>query len=192
MLSVWHRCGIAGHTVEQCRYSKDIVCHGCRKAGHLQRACKGTNPSQNMVGAKKKYSHPRCPVRHIEEEGAGEEDVEEATLFQINASQRSPPIEVHLLVDNCCVRFEVDTGAAKSVMSQQIFNQLWPGRSLETTKVRLVSYSNEPIIELNKSRVTKKLIMMLEQSHAYSSWVMQSLSKTMVQDADGYLGRLNK
>ena len=50
-----------------------------------------------------------------------------------------------MLVDNCCVRFEVDTGAAKSVMSQQIFNQLGPGRSLETTKVRLVSYSNEPI-----------------------------------------------
>ena len=48
-------------------------------------------------------------------------------------------------MDNCCVRFEVDTEAAKSVMSQLIFNQLWPGRSLETTKVRLVSYSNEPI-----------------------------------------------
>ena len=142
---IYYRCGIAGHTVEQCRYSKDIVCHGCRKAGHLQRACKGTNPSQNRVGARKKDSRPRRPVRHIEEEGAGEEDVEEATLFRINASRRSPPIEVHLLVDNCCVRFEVDTGAAKSVMSQQIFNQFWLGRSLETTKVRLVSSSNEPI-----------------------------------------------
>ena len=131
---ICYRCGIAGHTVEQCRYSKDIVCYGYRKAGHLQRACKGTNPSQNRAGARKKDSHPRRPVRHVEEEGAGEEDVEEATLFRINATQRSPPIEVHLLVDNCCVRFEVNTGAAKSVMSQQIFNQLWPGRSLETTK----------------------------------------------------------
>ena len=142
---ICYRCGIGGHAVEQCRYSKDIVCHGCRKARHLQKACKGTNPSQNRAGARKKDSHPRHPVHHIEEEGAGEEDVEEATLFRINASQRSPPIEVHLLVDNCCVRFEVDTGPAKSVMSQQIFNQLSPGKSLETTKVRLVSYSNEPI-----------------------------------------------
>ena len=64
---ICYRCGIAGHTVEQCRYSKDIVCYGCRKAGHLQRACKGTNPSQNRAGARKKDSHPRRPVRHVEE-----------------------------------------------------------------------------------------------------------------------------
>ena len=78
---ICYRCGIAGHTVKQCRYSKDIVCHGCRKAGHIQRASKGTNPSQNRAGARKKDSRPRRPVRNIEEEGAGEEDVEEATLF---------------------------------------------------------------------------------------------------------------
>ena len=85
---ICYRCGIAGHTVEQCRYSKDIVCHGCRKAGHLQRACKGTNPSQNRVGARKKDSRPRRPVRHIEEEGAGEEDVEEPTLLKPHTADR--------------------------------------------------------------------------------------------------------
>ena len=40
---------------------------------------------------------------------------------------------------------EVDTGAATSVMSESLFTELWPGRSLEPTTVRLRSYIKEEI-----------------------------------------------
>ena len=40
---------------------------------------------------------------------------------------------------------EVDTGASMSIMSESTFKELWPGRSLHTTDVRLQSYSKEPI-----------------------------------------------
>ena len=36
------------------------------------------------------------------------------------------------------------------------------------------------------------LSMMLEQGHVYSSLVMQFLSRIMVQDVDGYLGRFKQ
>ena len=40
---------------------------------------------------------------------------------------------------------EVDTGAATSVMSESLLTELWPGRSLEPTTVRLKSYTKEEI-----------------------------------------------
>ncbi len=40
---------------------------------------------------------------------------------------------------------EVDTGATMSLMSANTLYRLWPGRKVQTTKVRLCSYSKEPI-----------------------------------------------
>ena len=40
---------------------------------------------------------------------------------------------------------EVDTGASVSIMSEATFEQLWPGRSLSPTEVRLCTYLREPI-----------------------------------------------
>ena len=54
-------------------------------------------------------------------------------------------ITAELKVDGCFVSMEVDTGAATSVMSESLFTELWPGRSLEPTIVRLRSYSKEEI-----------------------------------------------
>ena len=54
-----------------------------------------------------------------------------------------PPIMVKVRVDDCLLNMEVDTGAAHSLISEK--TSLWPGRSLETTAIRLQSYSKEPI-----------------------------------------------
>ncbi len=31
-----YRCGFRGHTVTKCRVDKDVVCHHCKKKGHMQ------------------------------------------------------------------------------------------------------------------------------------------------------------
>ena len=43
------------------------------------------------------------------------------------------------------VAMEVDTGASVSLMSEKVFRELWPRRSLTTTKVRLCNYNKDPI-----------------------------------------------
>ena len=58
---------------------------------------------------------------------------------------RSPPIQVKVGVDDCLIKMEVDTGASVSLMSETLFTELWPGRSLESTGVKFQSYSREPI-----------------------------------------------
>ena len=129
-----YRCGEVGHVASQCKYSKDIVCRGCGKAGHLQKACK----SSGQKGSGQKQNNPK-PVRKV---GESEElDKLEASLFHIKSKSSVPPIEVQVQIDDCRVTMEVDTGATMSLMSQQTFQRLWPGRSLQSTKVRLCAYS---------------------------------------------------
>ena len=56
------------------------------------------------------------------------------------------PITVQVQVDSCLVSMEVDTGASHTLMSEIFFQQLWPGRSLLPSPIRLQSYSKQPIV----------------------------------------------
>ena len=62
-----------------------------------------------------------------------------------NQSARVPPIRVEVKLDDCLTTMEVDTGVSLSLMSHATVQGLWPGRSLEPTDVRLLSYSKDPI-----------------------------------------------
>ena len=94
---------------------------------------------------KQKNRSPKTVSRlHDEEEGSS--DSGHYNLCQVRSgSMRSPPIQVKVGVDDCLIKMEVDTGASVSLMSETLFTELWPGRSLESTGVRLQSYSREPI-----------------------------------------------
>ena len=59
-----------------------------------------------------------------------------------------PPIQVLMNVDGLDVSMELGTGAAVSIMSEKQCNQLWPGRSLGATTIRLETYSKQPLAVL--------------------------------------------
>ena len=50
-----------------------------------------------------------------------------------------------MLIDNCSLPMELDKGASRSVISENKFQQLWPDRKLESSTVRLRTYSQEPL-----------------------------------------------
>ena len=150
---VCFRCGRPGHTVAKCRVDKSVVCHNCGKSGHLKRACKGKSKT-----TKRKYDGWRKPkaVRNVgdsEEEKEEDVDSEELSHLQSRGTSKSPPIMVEIKVDDCTLPMEVDTGASVSLMSYSTFSKLWPGRSLESTSVRLRTYSKEPLSVVGKCKV---------------------------------------
>ena len=51
---------------------------------------------------------------------------------------------------------ELDTGASMSVMSEKLYKQLWPGRSLSTTPIRLQTYSKQPLDVIGSPLFTMK------------------------------------
>ena len=135
-----YRCGRAGHTVTNCKVDKDVECHQCGKKGHMKRACRGKPRSGQRRPGKKQ-------VKKVEDDKEEESDSDDSSIkhLSLKGTKRAPPITVDMKVDNCLITMEVDTGASLSLMSYNTFSGVWPGRSLESTDVRLRTYSKEPI-----------------------------------------------
>ena len=88
-------------------------------------------------------------MRQVESDEETESETSDSDVNQIcatHSSRSSPPITVQVEVDSCIVRMEVDTGASHTLMSETLFQQLWPGRSLHPSSIGLRSYSKQPIV----------------------------------------------
>ena len=66
-----------------------------------------------------------------------------------------PPLKVQVEVDGRRVSMEVDTGASMSIMSETTYKQLWSGRALDPSEIRLQSYSKEviPVVGSTQTKV---------------------------------------
>ena len=56
-----------------------------------------------------------------------------------------PPIKVPVCVDGVNVSMELDTGASVSIVSETQYKRWWPGRSLDSSPIRLQTYSKQPL-----------------------------------------------
>ena len=54
-------------------------------------------------------------------------------------------VTVTVTIDKKKVTMEVDTGATYTLISKVTLDRLWPRRHLDTSEVRLCTYSKEPI-----------------------------------------------
>ena len=72
---------------------------------------------------------------------------------RLGQGSRLPPIQVHVEVDSHSIPMEVDTGATVLIMVETTYHKLWPRRSLNTTNIRLQTYSKEPIPVLGTTEV---------------------------------------
>ena len=67
--------------------------------------------------------------------------------------ERSPPITVHIVINETTVPMEVDTGTSVSIMGEATYYKLWPGRGLSKTDLKLQTYSKEPIAVVGSADV---------------------------------------
>ena len=145
------RCGRKGHSPDSCRF-KDVTCHGCNRKGHLKPVCpdahKKAEPEQ-----KPHYKRKNKKVHSVK----AEETESDYPLCHITATvqttKRSPPLEVDLQVDEKPLRMELDTGAALSLVNEVTYRQLWPDKKLESSRVRLTTYSGAEIPVLGSREV---------------------------------------
>ncbi len=112
---------------------------------------------KSKASRKQGRSTRKNAVRFVESD-SDSEDQEEVLLLHIGTvsklDSKSPPIQVQVVIDECNVDMEVDTGASVTIMSESKFYNLWPGRSLDKTEVRLQSYSKETIPVLGSTQVS--------------------------------------
>ena len=58
---------------------------------------------------------------------------------------RLPQLKVQVLIDDCRIPMEIDTGASRSIMSESKFRKIWPKKKLEPVQVKLQTNSKEPL-----------------------------------------------
>ena len=140
-----YRCGRKGHISTKCHVDKDVVCHGCKRKGHLKRACTKGRKSQGPRRSQR-------PVRKVEEgstesssEGEDLSGLHHVSVHAATCKSKVPPLLVTLRLDECEVSMELDTGASMSLISEETWKRLWPGRVLSKTQIQLCTYSKEPL-----------------------------------------------
>ena len=159
------RCGKGGHRSSDCPY-KNLVCRGCHRRGHLQRMCRSANAgSSNTSGT------APAGVKQVGESEDSESKADDLWLVEeVGGIHKlyQPPIKVPVCVDGVNVCMELDTGASVSIVSETQYKQWWPGRSLDSSPIRLQTYSKQPltvvgslsvVVEYESQKVTLPLVV---------------------------------
>jgi len=106
-----YRCG-KSHLANKCNIDRSVRCHSCGKLGHLRAVCfKATSSSNNL----------------------------EEMLSLEHANYRDKFV-LSLEIEGKKVEFELDSGAAVTVMSESEATKLFPTATIHNTKLRLISF----------------------------------------------------
>ena len=138
-----HRCEKDNHHSHQCRFLT-AICRACGKQGHIAKVC---------------HSKPKVPAKThtivVQEEPDPSPDAE-LHLFTLGShtnNASSPPITVTLLVNEQPISMEVDTGAEVSVISEQVFLQVFPNATLQQSSLQLKTYTDDSIPIIGETMV---------------------------------------
>lgn len=144
------RCGGA-HYANECKF-KDAVCHGCKKKGHLEKKCRGV---KNKNTEKWKGKQNQAHTHHVEE--TSEEAMCSFDMFAMDTDEEPPmPYYATVTVHGKDVKFEIDSGATASVISEETYRRTWRSNppSLTPSKLQLRTYTGQPIPHLGVLQVS--------------------------------------
>ncbi|XP_031358777.1 uncharacterized protein K02A2.6-like, partial [Photinus pyralis] len=110
-----YRCG-GSHYANSCDKS-DLVCNFCRIKGHVEKVC-----------TKKKHFHNADQIEEIVH-------IEESSQSKYREKFMS-----RIKVGNKNINFEVDSGAAVTIMGKKQFDELFHDFTIFDTNVKLISY----------------------------------------------------
>lgn len=117
-------CGYSNHKTPDCQYS-DYVCRKCNVKGHLRRVC----PSK---------------VNYVNK-GAGDEDIgDDGEVFTIRSLRGEPMVET-VEIRGSKFKFEIDSGSAVTVISEQTYQLHFKDVPLIRSNKRLISYTGDNI-----------------------------------------------
>ena len=143
------RCATVGHTAQNCRF-KNAKCHRCGKIGHVQKACRSKVIATKQVQSKAVRS---LQVEHQETTNAAETE-EEYPLYNLSFKESNKPLELLVKIEGTPVTMELDTGAAVSVVSEDVYRKYWSSKAeLQSTSVMLRMYSGQPLTVLGEMDV---------------------------------------
>ena len=134
-----YRCGNNRHQAKDCPF-RDKECYHCRKQGHISKVCR------------KKIAD----TRYVQEEALSEQEQDEVfNVYQMNSYPKQPPYKVTINVNSVPTEFEIDTGAALTVINKKTLKKLTNKShvNLEPTSIKLRTYTGEVIRPIERVSV---------------------------------------
>ena len=149
-----YRCEKSNHIPEESRF-KDSSCNACGKKGHIAPACPSNpqrkyNSPENSKKSKKKYNG----THQVHQQSQGNADSEKVRAYTLSETvSPCPLIQVTLQDARKPLSMEVDTGATVSTISEATKKKYFPEIKLQTCKLVLKTYTNEPMPVLGQLHV---------------------------------------
>ena len=125
-----YRCRKGFHKPSECHY-KDFVCNKCKKKGHLAKVChskKAVKADTHAVGV---------------ESDNDQLDLHTESAIHCVTQTSIRPLTVQLEINGMQLPFEVDTGAAVSLISLDTKQKFFKAVKLKDTSVSLCTYTSE-------------------------------------------------
>ena len=139
-LQAWMEMGKSNHTANNC-FFKDKKCANCDKMGLIKDKCK--SKSKNY-----KDSRNRKNVRQIK------------SIFE----KDNPIKEAEFMVGNKKIKFEIDTGAAISIISERHYKNFFSNKKIIKESFEARTVSREKIPNVGKIKISiegKKLFLFI-------------------------------
>lgn len=128
-----YRCGNTGHYASSCD-KKNEICSFCNIKGHLRKVCNKAKRAGQ--------THQITEESDVDEIVALDEltEVGQTDMLQMEHTQHRAKFFTTLSVNDSEIKFEVDSGATVTVMSQNDYSKWFPGSTVLPTSLKLVSY----------------------------------------------------
>ncbi|CDW60801.1 hypothetical protein TTRE_0000919901 [Trichuris trichiura] len=159
------RCNNKGHSPDLCRF-KELCCHRCHKKGHISRVCRNGLPRTNAnptdesldyrtVNRSRRRVHAmaRSPSQEWQSPSDSEDDQPSehvrVSAFKVNAmapdQSVGPPTVLSMIVNGVLIEFEVDSGSALTLISEELLHRLWKGSlpGLKRSSLKIRTWSQE-------------------------------------------------
>lgn len=115
-----HSCG-GDHDRTSCKF-RDAVCHNCSRKGHIAKACLSkTHKSVSNTNAVSTSTTKPCDF----DNGNSSYD-----LFVVNETLARDPVCVDMNIQGMNMTFQVDTGAALTIVPLQLFEKIYVSKPL--------------------------------------------------------------
>ena len=121
-----HRCG-GPHKAPDCTFQK-ATCHKCGKQGHIVKVCRSKAKFQKLAPPKAPQQQHKQHTLQLDDQLSDYEseypEYPEYPMHTLSASN-SYPIPATVELNKTKLQMEIDTGASRSIVGEDTFNQLW-------------------------------------------------------------------
>ena len=144
-----HQCN-GPHAKHQCKF-KTAPCYKCGKQGHIAKAClsktsaASSSPQRGSSRRQNQSHHQRQHFIDTPVQAPSSDALPEFNLFSISLSNPTP-INVQMTVNGKNIEFQLDTGAALTVMTEKDFHAATDGTvPLQPCQKQLQTYTGESV-----------------------------------------------